>query len=123
DVAALDTVLAERRASGGAGTFVSEVEAWAAGKGERGSRYAIDAARAARAAAGAAEALGPFRTALSGSQQVHALSRFLRAHEARVLEDGEPHDRFRRARAGVLAVLDHLADALARHDNRARGPD
>jgi RecB family exonuclease len=68
-------------------------------------------------------ALLPYRSAVTGSEQIRALSSFLRAHERPTERHAERDDRPRRARAAVLSVLDTLADAFARHDDRHREHD
>jgi RecB family exonuclease len=81
------------------------------------------AERAARAAGAVAGALAPFRTAGAASAQVATVAEFLRAHERLASGDEAAADRQRRARTAVLAVLDELASAFARHDDRPRHPD
>ncbi|MEZ5317869.1 MAG: PD-(D/E)XK nuclease family protein [Vicinamibacterales bacterium] len=123
DVAALDAVLAERRASSGAATFPGEVAAWF---GDRPRRRGIDRDRAARAAAAAAAVaaeLTPCRTADRGSDQVRALAACLRRHERAPAADDPWIERHRRARAAVLGALDALADAFARHADAARSEE
>ncbi len=119
DAAALDLVLARRRATGGAESFPAEVEAFA--RGRTIDRVDVNAARrAAAAAARSAEALAPYRTAESGSTQIAALASFLRRHE-RPVDPSDPWaERHLRARAAVLGILDGLAQAFRRHDDRHR---
>jgi RecB family exonuclease len=122
DVLALDDLLNQRRATGDAGTFVGEVEA-SASHGARARQQVARAMRAAVAASTAASLLAPCRSGVSGSAQLGALSGFLRRVERPDVERGAEHDRFRRARAAVLVVLDHLAEAFERYDDRARDLD
>ncbi len=122
DVAALDLVLAERRSIGGADTYLDEVARWLA----RHSRRAEEAARAQRAAsaaAAAARALAPFREADRASVQIGTLASFLRAHERAPTAGDAWRDRHHRARAAILGVLDTLALAFTRHDDRRRAPE
>jgi RecB family exonuclease len=119
DAAALDAVLAERRASAGAVTFPAEVEAFE--RTDRGGRIDVAGARrAATAAAHTAAALEPYRTASTGSAQVDAIAAFLRRHERPVAPGDGWAERHLRARAAVLAILDGLVEALRRHDDRPR---
>jgi RecB family exonuclease len=120
DVSALDAMLSERRATGDAASYPAEVEAYAAAR-DGHARVEIDRARrAARAAVAAKAALDRHCSAPSASEQVDALAAFLRAHE-RPMGDEAGDDRPKRARAAVLSVLDDLAAAFARHDDRQRG--
>lgn len=123
DVFELEAILTDRRVTGGAETFAAHIEAWAHGRGDRARPQIDRARRAADAAASAAAALRACATEPSGSAQVRVLSRFLRTHERASMGASADHERFRRARAAVLAVLDHLADAFERHDDRHRGAD
>lgn len=116
EVQALDAVLSDRRATGAAGSFPAEVDAWAAGAHRRVG-VAESARRAALAAAGAAVTLRGIATAPARSAHVRALGAFLRDHERADVDAGAQHDRYRRARAGVLAVLDELAEAFERRDD------
>ncbi len=122
DAAALDGVLAERRASGEASTYPAEVAAFF---GDHDRRDRFERGRAARGASAAAhvrERLQPFREATRASVQIHAISQFLRDCHRLPDDRDEAADRHLRARAAVLGVLDGLADALARHDDRPRDP-
>jgi RecB family exonuclease len=122
DVAWLDAVLAERRATGDASTYLAEIDGAAARS--RRPRSDLDGARrAAIAAAGAREALRPYLTAARGSEQVAVLAAFLRGHERQPSASDDGSDRPRRARAAVLGVLDGLASAFFRHDDRRRQQD
>jgi RecB family exonuclease len=123
DAAALDGVLAERRATGEASTYPDEVAAFF-GALERRDRFDRDrAARAAAAAVRVRERLDAFRTADRASAQIAAVSSFLReSHRARPADDAR-QDRHLRARAAVLGVLDGLAEAFRRHDDGRREPD
>ena len=120
DASALEAVLLERRATGEADDYLAEVDEYF---GERPTRQRLDAARARRAARAAAairEALGPFRSATRASEQLGAIAAFLRAHERPVAPGDAWAERHTRARAAVLGVLDGLADAYRRHDDRRR---
>lgn len=123
DAAALDAVLAERRATGEAATYPAEVAAFF-GPHDRRDRFERErAARAAAAASLIRERLQPFRAGSRASAQIEAVSSFLREfHRAETTGDLR-QDRHLRARAAVLAVLDGLADAVRRHDDRAREPE
>jgi RecB family exonuclease len=66
--------------------------------------------------------LDPFRSASTASGQVRTVSDFLRRHE-RPPHSGAWRERHLRARAAVLAALEELAEALARHDDHARDAD
>jgi RecB family exonuclease len=120
DAAALDAVLAARRATAGAETYPAEVASYFDG---RETRDRVDRARAARAASAAAEArqaLDPFRSAATASGQVEAVSGFLRRCQ-QVPAAGDPwRERHLRARAAVLGVLDALAAAFRAHDDQPR---
>jgi RecB family exonuclease len=123
EVSDLDAVLRERRATGVASGFEAEVSGFF---GKRTSRQGLDrrrARRAARAAAACATELGGFRTGRTASEQVGAIAAFLRRHEAPSSEDALWVERHKRARAAVLGVLDGLALAYRRHDDRAREPE
>lgn len=123
DVAALDAVLLERRSSGEADSYPSEVDRFF---GTRDTRRRLERVRAARAAGAAADvrrALLPFREADSASAQIGAITSFLKQTATDTDDRGETYERHRRARAAVLGVLDGLADGYRRHDDRAREPD
>jgi RecB family exonuclease len=122
DVAALDRVLAERRAIGEADTYVSEVEGFFEGRESRGRLERDRAHRAARAAALLRDVLRPFRTAASASGQLDAVASFLRRFEAVVDGSTEAADRYLRARAAVLGVIDGLSSAFRQFDDRATDP-
>ena len=123
DAAALDAVLRERRASGEADTYPGEVDGWFGGRATRHGVEAVRAGRAARAAASIWGALQPFRTAAAASAQIGAVSRFLRRHQLAPGPDQSWHERYSRARAAVLGVLDGLTDACRRHDDQERSAD
>lgn len=123
EVAALDGLLAERRVTGDASTYPDIVQAHfeRPPDGRRVSERA--ARRAAQAAAAAYDLVAPFRTGTVASQQLRALAALLRRHE-RVPHSGETwRERHLRARSAVLAVLDELAAACQRFDDRARHPE
>lgn len=123
EVSALEAVLAERRVSGEATTYADEVRAFF---GERTSRQRVSrdgALRAARAARAVVQELDAYRHAERASDQLRCVAAFLRQHEQPAPQDGIASDRYRRARAAVLAVLDELADSCRRHDDRHRDPE
>lgn len=109
----LARVLAEERADGAVDTFEPVIDRWE-GQDRRRAGTAAHARRAARAGLAAAEALAGCREGRDAAAQVRCLAAFLRAIERRDLPGGGAGERVRRARAAVLAVLDGLADALAR---------
>ena len=123
DVAALEVVLTDRRAAGEAETYPAEVQHYFGGRATRNGADAVRAARAARAAEVMVEALRPFRAADAASAQVDAIAAFLRRHQRGPALDDGWRERYLRARAAVLGVLDGLADAFRRHDDRPRSPD
>jgi RecB family exonuclease len=123
DVQDLDLLLVERRVSGSAATFEAEVNAWASGAGGRRAARAAHLRRAARAAADVTRALRDCRTGPAASAQVRCLAACLRMIERHTAPVGTFQERFRRARAAVLGVLDALAEAFARHDDRPRTHD
>jgi len=120
EVSALDQVLAERRASGDAESFASEVARHLRASDARRSATRQGALRAARAAAFVAAALRAFREAGTASAQVRAVVAFLRAHERLPAETDPWRERHMRARAAVLGALEALADAFERHDDESR---
>ena len=123
DVAALEAALVARRASGEADTYEHEAAAWF---GERPSRdrWSREAAlRAARAAAAIRSELLAFRTGATASAQIRALSSFLRRHERPTAAGDAWIDRHQRARTAILGVLDDLALAFERHDDRSRADE
>lgn len=122
DVAALDGVLTERRATGEADSYPAEVVAFFRGQDRRDRYDRPRAARAAEAAAAIGVALQPFREGETASAQVDAISRLLRERDRGRQPDEADGDRHLRARAAVLGVLDGLADAFRRHDDRPRDP-
>src|SRR5690606_22404592 len=99
------------------------VDGWQRQQVDRAMARAERARRAASAAAGAARDLRLVEVASTGSGQVRALSSWLRAAERTEGGRRPVDERYRRARAAVLAVLDQLADALSRHDDRTRTLD
>jgi RecB family exonuclease len=123
EASALDAVLTERRASGGADTYVTEVEQFFGDRVSRGRVAARHAKRAAEAALGIAVALRQFREASTASEQLLTLSRFLRAHQIEPADEDTWRERYLRGRAAALAVVDGLSDACRRHDDRGRSAD
>jgi RecB family exonuclease len=123
DAAALDLVLTERRSTGEASEYVTEVDAFFHESSSRPGADRPRALRAARAAVAAHDALGAFRTTNRASHQVSCIARFLRDHGRGPRGDEVWRDRYVRARAAVLGALDDLRDAFERHDDRARTPE
>jgi RecB family exonuclease len=123
DAAALDVVLTERRASGDAESYLREVEQYFSGHASRGRLKLDRAVRAAHAATAIAEALRPFRDALSASQQLVTIARFLQAHQQMPCEDDVWRERYLRGRAAILTVVNSLAHACRLHDDRPRPPE
>lgn len=123
DVGALEAVLMARRVEGAAGTYPDHVEAFAHGADRRDGIDLTRARRAASAAVDVARSLEGFCDVTSAAAQVRTVAAFLRRYE-RPLGAPEPwHDAARRARAAILGALDALAEAFARHDDRARAPE
>jgi RecB family exonuclease len=123
DVSALDAVLIERRASGGADAFVREVDAYF---DARSSRRGIDRVRAHRAAVAAREiwsALAPVASAPMASAQVRGVLAFIRRHEVTGAAAGAASPRYARARTAVMGALEGLAAAFERHDDQPRSQD
>jgi RecB family exonuclease len=123
DAAALDAVLAERRATGEASTYPGEVQAFFSGHERRDPLERDRAMRAAEASAAVRELLQPFRAARAASAQVGAVADLLRASHRPPADDDLWRDRHDRARAAVLGVLETLMDAFRRHDDRPRDPE
>jgi RecB family exonuclease len=100
DAAALDAILIARRPTEG-----------------------LQALRAAAAIAEAVRELAPFQNAALASDQITTIATFLRSRQ----EGPGPGDVWResylRARAAVLGLLDGLAEAYRRHDDRPRPAD
>jgi RecB family exonuclease len=121
DVSALDVMLAERRAADPS-SYPDEVAAFlhASGRSAEGRQGALRAARAAAAIAGR---LRQFREASPTSEQLGAIVGFLRRHQRGPAVTDVWRDRYLRARAAVLGILESLADASTRHDDRPRPPD
>ena len=125
DAAALDSVLAERRAAGDAGTYPAEIDAFFGAHQTRDRIEAVRARRGAAAAAIVSEKLRPFRSAGTASARIETLAAFLR--ECSVTDTtadafGERQDR---ARAAVLGVLDGSGGRVSparRPAARRRGP-
>lgn len=123
DTTALDSVLLARRTTSAASSYVDEVDRFFEGKARRDD---IEASRAQRAAVGAvavASALDVFRTAPTASEQLIAISAFLRTHERGPAPGAEWRESSLRARGAVLGALDALTDACRRHDDHQRAPE
>ncbi len=123
DAAALDAVLIEQRATGEAASYVEAVAQFAGGKKTRNGVEVARARRAAVAVATAQRGLQAFLDAPAASQQVEALSRFIRAHERLPRHGDEWRERTLRARGAALGALDAMAEAYRRHDDVARDDD
>ncbi len=123
DAAALDAVLAERRAAGDAGTYPSEIDAFFGTHQTRDRIEAVRARRGAVAAAIVSEKLRPFRSASTASTQIETIAAFLRECSVTDTSADAFGERQDRARAAVLGVLDGLADAFRRHDDRPRAAE
>jgi RecB family exonuclease len=128
DVAALETVLAERRAIGEADSYVDEVTSYAAGRRHRRGADVDRATRAARAAAVAHDALQEFRRGITTSVQLGAVIGVLRQIErlpapASGADASRIDRRFLRGRAAVLDLLRQLRDAYRTSDDHARSAD
>ncbi|HEV3484102.1 MAG TPA: PD-(D/E)XK nuclease family protein, partial [Vicinamibacterales bacterium] len=123
DVAALDALLREMKYAGG-WENLSALAARAREQREEdsGPRSLWRRASAAVVAADyAAAQLRPVSQAATASAQIGALRSFVRAHQ-RTLSASDPIDaRQMRARAAVLAALDGLAEAHAKHDDEPLG--
>lgn len=120
DAAALDVMLVARRSTGGAERYPDEVAAFVADADRRDRSGAARAQRAAQAAAEAARELAPFQQAPAASEQVGTIAAFLRGRQAGPDRADSWRESYLRARAAVLGVLDGLADAYRRHDDRPR---
>jgi RecB family exonuclease len=123
DAAALDIVLSERRATGDPEEYPREVDAYFGGRPARNGLSFERARRAAHAGAAIANALRPLREAAGASAQLRSLAGFLREHERPPADGALWRPRFLRGRAAVLGVIEGLADACARHDDRPRDAD
>ncbi|MCC7008628.1 MAG: PD-(D/E)XK nuclease family protein [Acidobacteria bacterium] len=123
DVGALDAVLAARRETGDAASYVEAADGYFRSAAADRRLPEAGVRRAAAAAADLHRELEPFRTASSGSMQVGAIGDFLRRHERGSYGDDRWRDRWLRARGAVLGVLDELAEACREHDDRRRDPD
>lgn len=119
DVAALERILVDRRATGSGRTLSDEVARFAETARGRSKHDIAPAHRAAVAAGAVTEALQP-SSGVSASAEVRRIAAFLRSIERRVPGSGSTAGRVRRARAAVLAVLDGLAEALSRYDDAPR---
>lgn len=121
DVARLDRLLIDGRVTDAPSHYPAKAAALlAAGRHPDPARDARVVA-AARAAALISDALAPFRTAASASEQLATVSAVLRRFD----RGTPPEDRERhlRARAAVLSTLDRLAAAYRAHDDAPRDPD
>jgi RecB family exonuclease len=106
-VAALDTLLRERKYLGGWDTL------------EALSTERAAAVHAARAAVAAGKALRAVRDAPRASDQIQALLDFVRAYERLPTDESSWASRHLRTRAAVIDALEALAVAHANHDDRA----
>jgi RecB family exonuclease len=119
DAAVLERVLTERRALGCASP-VAEIEAFFGEAAARRGLSRASARRAAEAMEAAHAELEPFRTGGAASLQVGALRTFLDRHDGGWARADDWARRHRRARAGVLALLQTIVEACAAHDDRPR---
>jgi RecB family exonuclease len=110
DAAALDAALADRRATGEADTYAAVVDDYFADPETRRKERHSSARRAAFAAARIREELSPYRTAPAAGR-IRTVAEFLRRHERTPDAEAPGADRFRRARAAILGILDELASA------------
>jgi RecB family exonuclease len=123
DASALDLVLSERRSPGDPDEYAREVEAYFGGRSTRNGIACDRADRAARAAVALARELRPVTDAPVSSSQLRAIVAFLRGHERPLEAGAEWRERYLRARAAVLGLLEGLAEACARHDDHPRDAD
>lgn len=123
EVAALDAALQARRATGGASTWIEEVDRFFDGATRRDGVDRAAAGRAARAAVLVAGALDGFRTHTAASAQIGCVSAFLRAWERGPAPGATWRESSLRARGAVLGALDALADGCLRHDDHQRTPE
>lgn len=126
DVAAADTLLRELKYLGGwdrLAALIADARAGGpAGGSDRRRAAWAGAAPALEAADAARRALGPLLDASSvtgASAQIAALQAFVAAHERLPRPDDPWRARHLRARSAVLAALESLGDAHARHDDSA----
>ncbi|HUR20800.1 MAG TPA: PD-(D/E)XK nuclease family protein [Vicinamibacterales bacterium] len=90
------------------------------------ARRATDGAAARRAEQAVAQAVGelaPFQNAALASEQINTIATFLRSRQAGPGPDDAWRESYLRARAAVLGLLDGLADAYRRHDDRPRSAE
>ncbi len=123
DIAALDQVLTRRRAADDPEGYRGELEAYLHSTRDRGRERWHGAFHAAEEAAAIARAMRGFREGSTSSDQLAALSRFVRDHQQLPAEGAEEHARHLRGRAAILGVLEGLADACRRFDDRPRAPE
>ncbi len=122
DADVLDRLLSERRAPDDAQRFPAEVEAHLAAR-QISESDAAAAARAAAAAAAIVREVRAYREGSTAAEQIGSLAAFLREHTSVPDGDAFRRDRRQRGRAAVLGVIESLAEACRRHDNRPRPPD
>jgi RecB family exonuclease len=113
EVDALDAWLLEIKHLGGWG----RLDALAAASGEESGREAPEWREALAAAQTAASGVAAIVDARSASLQFRALLSFVRRHERPHPDGSGAAARHARARAAVLAALEGLAEAHARHDD------
>ena len=123
-VSALDELLQDLKYAGGWDRLSSiaakaEAESGQSRAPSRGRRSSLwrRARVACGAAASAATALQPVMASQTASDQLAALLRFIRTNEQPAPRGAAWEPRHLRARAAVLAAIDALRDAHARHDN------
>lgn len=120
-VAALDRALGAARYLGGAGHLAALAEEWAAAPSGSGheTRLRRRAAPAATALTTIVRGLAPLAEPRVVSTQIAGLLAFLVSHEPRRDRGTFADTRHLRVRAAVLAALEALAEAYARHDPQA----
>jgi RecB family exonuclease len=122
DISAADTVLREAKYLGGWGPLAALAvslgpEPGGAARETRQAARRTRALRAVAAARAAADQLQPVIAGATASEQVTALLTFVHTHERMPSRDEPWYTRHARARAAVLAALESLREAHARHDD------
>jgi RecB family exonuclease len=121
DASALNTALAERRATGEADTYPSVVDEYFDDPETRRKDRHAAARRAARVAARIREALAAYRDGRT-ADRIRAVTSFLRRHERLPEAEAPARDRHLRARAAILGTLDALAAACDTPDDPPEDP-
>jgi RecB family exonuclease len=120
-VSALDELLQDLKYAGGwdrLALIAAQADAESGPSRVRRSSLWRRARAACAAAASAATALQPARTAETASHQLAALLQFIRTNEQLPPRGAAWESRHLRVRAAVLAAIDALRDAHARHDDQ-----